>query len=143
MCVRTGKVPAFECCVGDLKPGQEYHDPNGERWMVLDLPKVCPISGPNSVMVVNIGNAGGGYNPYGRQNDEYKGSVRQVYEDVKLGRDEKGRLYASTALNEWNLYPEDLAQAPADSQVSLAECLPAPEPKQDEGDRIDILDNLW
>lgn len=105
MCVATGTPPTFVCTVGDLKAGQTYHDPNGETWMVVDI-KRSQLTGFDStdVMVVNLGNAQGGYNPYGRNGDEYAGKVVAVYGDVKLGHDHKGRLYASTFLNDWYDY---------------------------------------
>lgn len=106
MCERTGTVPALECTIADLKRGDEYHDPNGERWMVL-----CPAYGltmGQDILVVNLGNGPGNRFGNALKNDEFKGISTVVRGDVKLGRDARGRLYASTALNDWYL-PEDPA----------------------------------
>ncbi len=97
MCARTGTVPALECTVGDLQPGQWFHDPNGETWMVTSL-----LGDFQDAVVVNTGN--GPTNPFGMQGDELKGRVTPYRADTKLGRDRDGRLYASTALNDWYLY---------------------------------------
>lgn len=107
MCAVTGTPPSLVCVVGDLLPGAEFSMPDGERWMVLGLPKTA-----DSVMVVNIGN--GEYNPYGRRADELKGIVTPFYKEVCLGHDHKGRLYASTRLNDWYDYSEP-APAPVPS----------------------------
>jgi len=99
MCAATGKPPAFVCTVGELKVGQEFHTPDGETWMVISTYGIPSLT--TDVMVVNLGNARGGYNRYGRNGDELKGQISLYHGDVKLGHDHKGRLYASTYLNNW------------------------------------------
>lgn len=105
MCVATGRPPALECTLAEVPAGTEFHTPDGERWMVLSLPRTAE----GDPLVANLGNAPeGGYNPYGRQGSELRGRVTPMRGDVKLGRDHRGRLYASTALNDWYLYESDL-----------------------------------
>ena len=117
MCTKTSTPPTIACFLADLKPGQQFHDPNGETWMVIRVPDLwqdtLPVVDPEEdVLVVNIGN--GATNPYGLRNDELKGTITPMRYDLKLGYDHKGRLYTSTLLNEWNLYPGDLPEtAPA------------------------------
>lgn len=90
MCATTRTAPTLICTVGDLKPGNTYHDPNGQTWMLTNLPAPQNVS-PDSVMVVNV--SWGSWRSMG--------TVTPVYADVKLGQDERGRLYASTYLNDW------------------------------------------
>lgn len=106
MCAVTGKPPVFECCLGDVAIGTEFHTPDGETWLVTSIPAPDTID----VVVVNIGNARGSYNRFGRNGDELKGRVTPMRADIKLGRDHKGMLYASTSLNDWYLYSDDLPQ---------------------------------
>ncbi len=105
MCARSQTPPPFICTVGELTPGQWFHDPNGETWMVLgDQPRTN-----DSTMVINTGNGNGKLNPFGMSNDELKGKITPMYNSIRLGTDRDGRLYASTYLNDWYDYytPED------------------------------------
>ena len=103
MCQRTNTPPVCECQLGDLKPGVEFHTPDGEVWMVTD----SPTTNDEGVTVVNLGNARGGYNQHGRNGDELKGRVTPFRANIRLGRDHRGLLYASTALNDWYFYDSD------------------------------------
>lgn len=113
MCQATGKVPSLACTLGDMQPGTQFHDPNGETWMVTNLQysELRLPNEPTSVMVVNVGN--GDRNRFGNAltNNEFRGLVTPMYSDLKLGYDHRGRLYVSTALNEWQTdLPVDPAQ---------------------------------
>lgn len=121
MCQRTGTPPALVCTVGDLLPGAEYHDPNGETWMVLNLPRTA-----EDTIVVNTGNRrGGNPNTFGNalNNDELKGLVTAVRSNLRLGYDRDGRFYASTFLNGWYCEPDEAVdlgtppQAPPDDRT--------------------------
>ncbi|HYT89470.1 MAG TPA: hypothetical protein VEL76_12260 [Gemmataceae bacterium] len=80
MCIATNRPPTLVCTIGDLFAGASYHDPDGDTFVVTDRARDA-----DSTTVVNL----------------RTGRVTPVYSDVKLGRDEKGRLYASTYLNDW------------------------------------------
>src|SRR5947209_15490088 len=80
MCIRTNTPPALVCTIGDLLPGTVYDLPNGDTFMVLDLPRSA-----DSRTVVNL----------------RTGRITPVYSSTKLGFDQRGRLYASTFLNGW------------------------------------------
>ena len=94
MCAITGKPPAQVCTLADLTQGNEFHMPDGERWMVVSETGVG-----DDMIVVNIGN--GPTNPYGDRSDRLKGLVTPMHGAIKLGFDHQRRLYASTALNDW------------------------------------------
>ena len=99
MCQATGKPPAFEKTLTELKPGEWFHDPNGETWMVINLPGFDRSLG--DTMVANIGNGSGNNFGNALQNDELKGKVTPMRGDTRLGYDHRQRLYASTFLNDW------------------------------------------
>lgn len=123
MCVATGKPPTLVCTLGDLQPGTEFHTPDGETWMVTSLAK-----DDDDTIVINLGNARGGYNAFGKNGDEIKGRVTPMRADTKLGYDHKGRFYASSKLNGWQYDPatkEDIvnilaADNAADDSIHIA-----------------------
>lgn len=84
MCLPTNRVPALECTIDDLPAGTQYHDPNGETWLVANVSRGADDQ-QHSTTVVNI----------------RTGTITPVYSNTKMGRDERGRLYTSTALNDW------------------------------------------
>ncbi len=126
MCARTNTPPALVCTLGDLKPGQQFHDPNGETWMVLapmtpqDYRVQFEESGTQvrDTMVVNIGN--GPTNPFGMKADELKGLVTPMYASTRLGHDHAGRLYSSTKLNDWYYTPDPVPADAADPMATVA-----------------------
>ena len=137
MCERTGIPPLIACTVGDLIPGYEYHDSNGETWMVTTR------STEDSTTVVNVGN--GPYNTFGNamKGNELKGTLTEVYNSLRLGYDDRGRLYASTALNGW--YYEPTAATPEEERGSLVAAVAAgklseeePEPVYDDDDAFPV-----
>ena len=71
------------CTVGDLKPGQRYRTPDGRTMMVTDYANIPGHVSTPRRLVVNIHNG------------------RSETEDptIKLGTDQRGRLYASRSLN--------------------------------------------
>jgi hypothetical protein len=80
MCQATRTPPALACTIADLVPGDFYHNSDGDTFIILALTRTA-----DSTMVVNA----------------RTGQVTPVYSDVKLGYDERGRLYSSRALNGW------------------------------------------
>lgn len=88
MCKARQTPPAFECTVGDLQPGSLFHGPDGENFVVLDLPARMwrnDFNDTNDKMVVDT--------RYGR--------ITPVHAAWRLGRDHNSILYASRALNDW------------------------------------------
>lgn len=72
------------CEVGDLVPGQTYRDPDGNTLMMLDLsPNTIGGDITTDSAVVCLDN----------------GRVLMVHNDIQLGYDQCGRLYAARRLN--------------------------------------------
>lgn len=135
MCEVTNTPPALACQVGDLKPGQQFHDPNGETWMVLGMPDgLDNYDAEEDTLVVNLGNGPGNRFGNALTNNEFKGRVTPVRNNLKLGYDHKGTLYTSTYLNGWydptpapqvaltplNDDDDDLPGLPADDGADLS-----------------------
>lgn len=72
------------CQVGDLKPGMRFRTPDGSEYMITDAETVDGLTG-----VVKLAN----------------GQLDIERSDLKLGRDRRGRLYASRYLNP-GVWPE-------------------------------------
>jgi hypothetical protein len=89
MCIRTNRPSVQTGTIGTLIAGERFHDNAGNTWMALALP---PTS--DSRMVACVEQA------FGPGSTE-EGTVTLMYSEVKLGRDEKGRLYTSRFLNDW------------------------------------------
>lgn len=88
------------CTVGDLKPGQKYRDPDGQTWLVTDLPAEAGYQDTLTV-VVNV----------------ETGHTKQVANGIKLGYDREGRLYAGRYLNQQQGHDDaDLVDLFADNQ---------------------------
>lgn len=68
------------CQVGDLMAGQRFRTPEAVEYMVLSL----PADFDSHTRVANI----------------MTGTVANINNSVKLGRDRQGRLYASRYLNQ-------------------------------------------
>ena len=72
------------CEVGDLVPGQTYRDPDGNTLMMIDLsPNELGGEVSTDSAVVCLDN----------------GRVLKIRNDIQLGYDQRGRLYAAKRLN--------------------------------------------
>ena len=127
MCIRTNVPPLLACTIGDLVPGSAYHDTNGDTCVVTNLlPSVWAGISANvpdfglcgdDVIVVNTAT----------------GTITPAHGTVRLGYDEKGRLYTSRFLNGW--YDD----APADDEDGVDLSVdPAAPPAKDGGEWVDL-----
>lgn len=123
MCVATHTPPAAVCTIGDCSPGTLFHGPDGENFVVLDTSRATvgtPIAQvANSTLVVDI----------------RTGRITPVYSDIKLGYDERGRLYTSRFLNDW--YYDLPVAGPMPLPITDSTAQPLPTVLADDG--IDTL----